>query len=287
MWIRRDRNLASKEGGGVQVRRIILKRMSLKRLQALIAEQGPDIYPEVIAALQDDPREGAQRLVRQCQTYLKERERQRAVLQRMYSYERQLWSMGYRHVAGLDEVGRGPLAGPVVAAAVILPGEVELPGIEEAKRLSGRRRMELYKRIREVAVAVGVGLVQPEGLDEASVVVATYKAFMKAVNDLPVTPDYLLIDGVHLPGVTQPQVPVVGGDTLSCSIAAAAVVAKVVRDEYMVEMDAKYPAYGFAQHKGYGTAEHRLALERYGPCPIHRKPSDGTPAGAALLFTEG
>lgn len=269
------------------MRKFILKRMSLKRLQALMAEQGPDIYPDIIAALADDPREGAQKLVRQCRTHLEERDRRRSSLHRMYSYERQLWSMGYRNVAGVDEVGRGPLAGPVVAAAVILPGEVELPGIEEVKRLSPRRRQELYNQIRSVAMAVGVGMVQPEGIDEASVVIATYQALRKAVADLPVTPDYLLIDGVHLPGVTHPQVPVVGGDTLSCSIAAAAVVAKVVRDEYMIEMDAKYPGYGFAQHKGYGTAEHRQALERFGPCPLHRRSTEGSSVGAPLLFTEG
>jgi len=260
--------------------------MSLKRLQALIQEEGPEIFPDIIAALSEDPREGAQKLVRQCRQQLEERERRRATLQRMCSYERQLWSMGYRHVAGLDAVGRGPLAGPVVAAAVILPGEVDLPGIDDVKRLSPRRRQELYEQICASAVAIGVGMVQPESIDEASVIVATYKALVKALADLPVTPDHLLIDGLHLPGVTQPQVPVVGGESLSCSIAAAAVVAKVRRDEYMIEMDAKYPEYGFKHHKGYGTAEHRLALERYGPCPLHRKPADGAPVGAPLLFTE-
>lgn len=252
-----------------------IKRMSLKKLQGLIAEKGPEIYPEVIMALGDDPRGGAQKLVKYCQVRLEEWDRERDRITRMYSYERQLWAMGYRLVAGLDEVGRGPLAGPVVAAAVILPGELILPGIDDAKRLSGRRRQELYQQIRENAVAVGVGMIHPDGIDEASVMLATYKALIKAVGDLSVQPDYLLIDALHLPNVSQPQAPVVGGDAQSASIAAASIVAKVIRDEYMIEMDREYPEYGFANHKGYGTAEHRAALERYGPCPIHRKSSDG------------
>ena len=251
--------------------RLNIKKMSLKKLQGLIAEKGPEIYPEVIKALGADPRGGAQKLVKYCQTRLEEWERERDRITRMYSYERQLWAMGYKLVAGLDEVGRGPLAGPVVAAAVILPGEVVLPGIDDAKRLSPRRRQELYQQIRETAISVGVGLVHPDGIDEASVMLATYKALIKAVGDLSVQPDYLLIDALHLPNVTQPQAPVVGGDTQSCSIAAASIVAKMVRDEYMIAMDREYPEYGFANHKGYGTAEHRAALERYGPCPIHRK----------------
>lgn len=256
--------------------RINIKKMSLKKLQTLIAEKGPEVYPQVIQALGEDPRGGAQKLVRYCQSRMDEWERERDRIGRMYSYERQLWAMGYNMVAGLDEVGRGPLAGPVVAAAVILPGEVVLPGIDDAKRLSPRRRQELYETIREHAVAVGVGMVHPEGIDEASVMLATYKALIKAVSDLAVQPDYLLIDGLHLPNVTQPQVPVVGGDTQSCSIAAASIVAKVVRDEYMIEMDRQFPEYGFANHKGYGTAEHRAALERYGPCPLHRKATGGS-----------
>lgn len=249
--------------------------MSLKKLQNLIAERGPEVYPMVIEALTGDPRGGAQRLLRLCQLRMEERTRERDRIGRMYSYERQLWSMGYKLVAGLDEVGRGPLAGPVVAAAVILPDEVILPGIDEAKRLSAKRRQELYSLIREKAVSVGVGMVQPEGIDEPSVMLATYKALIKAVGDLAVSPDYLLIDALHLPNITQPQAPVVGGDLHSCSIAAASVVAKVLRDQHMIEMDRQYPEYGFANHKGYGTSEHRQALERYGPCPIHRKVAGG------------
>ncbi|HYG59844.1 MAG TPA: ribonuclease HII [Symbiobacteriaceae bacterium] len=251
--------------------RVNIKKMSLKKLQELIHEQGPEVYVDVIDVLKNDPRGGAQKLVRLCQTRLDEWKREKERLGRMYSYERQVWAMGYRQVAGVDEVGRGPLAGPVVAAAVILPGELSLLGLEEVRRLTGKRRQELYEQIREKAVAVGIGMVHPEGIDEANVMMATYKAMVKAVTDLSVQPDYLLIDALHLPGVAQPQAPIAGGDGQSCSIAAASVVAKVIRDEYMIEMDKQYPQYGFASHKGYGTQEHRAALERYGPCPIHRK----------------
>lgn len=255
--------------------RLNIKKMSLKKLQTLIQERGPEFYPEVINALSGDPRGGAQKLVRYCQGHLEEWKRERERLTRMFSYERQVWAMGYRLCAGVDEAGRGPLAGPVVAAAVILPGEVHLPGLDDCKRLSAKRRQELYEQIMATAVAVGVGMVDPEGIDESNVLMATYRAMAKAVQGLKVSPDYLLIDSLHLPGVTQPQSPVVGGDTLSASIAAAAIVAKVTRDNHMLEMDKLYPQYGFASHKGYGTAEHRAALEKYGPCPIHRKMGAG------------
>jgi ribonuclease HII len=253
------------------VQRINIKKMSLKQLQGLINEGRPEVFAEVIEVLNGDPRGGAQKLVRYCQARLEEYRRERDRLNRMYSYERQVWAMGYRLVAGLDEVGRGPLAGPVVAAAVILPNEVVLSGLEDCRRVTGKRRQELYERIKETALAISVGMVHPEGIDEANVMMATYKAMVKAVNGLSVAPDYLLIDSLHLPGVSQPQAPIAGGDGQSCSIAAASIVAKVTRDEYMVEMDKLYPQYGFANHKGYGTLEHRDALERYGPCPIHRK----------------
>lgn len=248
-----------------------IKKMSLKRLQNLINEQGPEVYSEIIRVLNSDPRGGAQKLVRFCKARLAECEQEKGRLSRMYSYERQVGAMGYRLIAGLDEAGRGPLAGPVVAAAVILPAEVYLPGIDDARRLTGRKRQEICEQIKQQAVAIGIGMVHPEGIDESNVLMATYKAMAKAVQALPVQPDYLLIDSYHLPAVSQPQSPIVGGDGLSCSIAAASIVAKVTRDEHMIEMDRLYPHYGFANHKGYGTAEHRAALEKYGPCPIHRK----------------
>lgn len=245
--------------------------MSLRQLHQYVQARGPESYPEVIAALAGDPRGGAQRLVRYCRERLEEWERQKSLLTRMYAHERRLWSQGARYVAGVDEVGRGPLAGPVVAAAVVLPGEVFLPGLENIRRLTERRREALYDEIRRVAVSVGVGMADPAGIDETSVLLATYEAMSRAVRGLTVPPDHLLLASLHLPHPGPPQTLVAGGEGASASVAAAAVVAKVTRDRYMMEMDRLYPQYGFAHHKGYGTAEHRAALEKYGPCPIHRR----------------
>jgi ribonuclease HII len=259
-----------------------LKKLSLKKLQQLIHDGGPGVYAEVIRVLGSDPRGGAQKLVRQCQERLADSHKEVERVRRMFSYERQVWAMGYQLVAGIDEVGRGPLAGPVVAAAVILPTEVSLPGIDEAKRLPAKRRQDLYERIQDAAIAIGIGMVHPDGIDEANVMMATYRAMVKAVSSLPLVPDYLLIDGLHLPGVMQPQTPVVDGEGQSSSIAAASVVAKVTRDAHMIAMDDHYPGYGFAHHKGYGTSAHRVALDRYGPCPIHRRPAAEGPAKLLL-----
>lgn len=258
-----------------------LRKMSLRQLQQFVQEKGPESFPEVIAALAGDPRGGAQRLVRYCRERLAEWEQQKSLLSRMYEHERRAWEHGARYVAGVDEAGRGPLAGPVVAAAVVLPGEVLLPGLENIRRLTERRREALYEEIHRVAVAVGTGMADPEGIDETSVLLATYQAMAKAVQSLAVSPDHLLLTSLHLPDSGRPQTLIVGGEAVSASIAAAAVVAKVTRDRYMVEMDRLYPQYGFAHHKGYGTAEHRAALEKYGPCPIHRRLGHGREALSA------
>lgn len=251
--------------------RLGIKRMSLRRLQMVIEERGPEFYPEVIAALDSDPRGGAQRLVRFCQLRLQAWIQEQQKLLRMCQYEKQVWAMGYSLVAGVDAVGRGPLAGPVVAGAVILPKGVMLTGLDDSKHLSQRRRDEVYEKIRKTAVAIGVGVVDPDGIDESSVLLATYSAMTSAVKGLAVQPDYLLVDSLNLPGVVQPQYHVANGETSCCSVAAASIVAKVIRDQQMLELDRLYPQYGFAHHKGYGTAEHRSALLRYGPCPAHRR----------------
>jgi ribonuclease HII len=250
--------------------RFNLKKMSLKQLQTLIQERGVECYPDVIAALEADPRGGAQRLVRLCRERLSAWERERGALSRMSELEQQVRAMGHARVAGVSEVGRGPLAGPVVAAAVILPADLFLPGLTEVRKLSPKRRVELAEAIRAEAIAFGLGIVQPDGLDEGSVIRAIYRAMVEAVMRLPLAPDYLLTDGLHLPEVKQSQTLVVGGESASVLIAAAQLLARVERDRYMTEMDRRYPEYGFAAHKGYGTAEHREALRRYGPCPLHR-----------------
>lgn len=174
-------------------------------------------------------------------------------------------------ICGVDEAGRGPLAGPVVAAAVILPADCEILYLNDSKKVTERRRNRLYDEITRKAVSYGVGVVDHETIDDINILQATYEAMRQAVRQLSIMPDLLLNDAVTIPGVPMPQVPIVRGDQKSVSIAAASILAKVTRDRMMVEYDRIYPGYGFAQNKGYGTAQHIEALRRLGPCPIHRR----------------
>ena len=188
--------------------------------------------------------------------------------------ERALWQRGYRLVAGIDEVGRGPLAGPVVAAAVIFPPDIEAPWlalVRDSKQLNERARLALRTLIGGAALSVGYGIVLPETIDAQGIVRATRMAMAAAVANLVLTPHYLLTDAVALPDIALPQSNIIKGDTLSTSIACASIVAKVMRDRIMVEMDELFPGYGFARHKGYATAEHLERLRCLGACPIHRR----------------
>ena len=177
----------------------------------------------------------------------------------------------YGTICGIDEAGRGPLCGPVVAAAVILPDEYNILYINDSKKLSETKREEVYKEIDKYAVAYGVGIVSPERIDEINILQATYEAMRTAIHKLSVTPDILLNDAVTIPMVDIKQVPIIKGDAKSQSIAAASIMAKVTRDHLMEEYDKLYPEYGFAKHKGYGTVAHIKAIKEYGPCPIHRR----------------
>ena len=174
-------------------------------------------------------------------------------------------------VAGIDEAGRGPLAGPVAAGAVILPADHDILYLNDSKKLSAKKRDMLYDQIREEAVAWAVGLVEPARIEEINILQATYEAMRLAISQLKVSPTVLVNDAVTIPGVNIPQVPVIKGDAKCISIAAASILAKVTRDRIMEEMDALYPAYGFAGHKGYGTKAHIEAIREHGPCPIHRR----------------
>jgi ribonuclease HII len=185
-------------------------------------------------------------------------------------WEERLWGRGYRYVAGIDEAGRGPLAGPVVAAAVILPAGADLPGVNDSKQLTAARREQLYRLISKKAVALGVGVADVYYIEKHNILAATKHAMCLAVADLAVRPDYLILDAVRLEALELPQTAIVKGDTLSASIAAASIVAKVRRDHIMQAWEKVYPGYGFAQHKGYGTPAHLAALQRLGPCPLHR-----------------
>ena len=190
-------------------------------------------------------------------------------LEAMRVYERQYKDRGF--LCGIDEVGRGPLAGPVVAGAVILPKDCEILYLNDSKKLSEKKRELLYDEIMEKAVAVGIGAVSPEKIDEINILQATYEAMRIAISKLSVRPDLLLNDAVTIPAVDIPQVPIIKGDAKSVSIAAASIIAKVTRDRMMVQYEELYPGYEFASNKGYGSARHIAALKELGPCPIHRK----------------
>lgn len=192
-----------------------------------------------------------------------------ARIESMKIYEKEYAALG--RVCGIDEVGRGPLAGPVVAGAVILPEDCQILYLNDSKKLTEKRRELLYDEIMEKAVAVGIGVVSQQRIDEINILQATYEAMRQAVSKLEVRPDVLLNDAVTIPGLVQKQVPIIKGDAKSLSIAAASVVAKVTRDRMMIEMDGYYPGYGFASNKGYGSAAHIAALKAQGPCELHRR----------------
>jgi ribonuclease HII len=200
-------------------------------------------------------------------------------LRALSSLERELARRGYRFVAGVDEVGRGCLAGPVVAAAVILPLDCVLPGLDDSKRLDAESREKLDREVRQRAVAFAVGHVEASQIDERDILRASLTAMRQAIEALSPAAEALLVDAVTVPGVRRPQLPVVHGDALCASIAAASIVAKVYRDALLGDLARRYPAYGFEHHKGYGTSEHWEALRLYGPCPEHRLSFEGVISG--------
>ena len=199
----------------------------------------------------------------------KKMEVEMARVEAMFEYEKQYSQ--YEYIGGIDEVGRGPLAGPVVTACVIMPKDIRIPYVNDSKKVSEKRREALYDIIMEKAIAVGIGMSSQERIDEINILQATYEAMRKAINNLKIKPDILLNDAVNIPEVDIPQVPIIKGDAKSFTIACASIIAKVTRDRMMVELDKEYPEYGFAKHKGYGTKAHTDAIRQFGPCPLHRK----------------
>lgn len=227
------------------------------------------MLPSFIEKYQADERAGVRKLCEQAKTRLSKLQAERVRTEALWKYERE-YSM-YTRVCGIDEVGRGPLAGPVVAGAVILPKDCDILYINDSKKLSAAKREELYDIIMEKAVAVGIGMASPQRIDEINILQADYEAMREAISKLGVSPDILLNDAVTIPGVAIRQVPIIKGDAKSISIGAASIVAKVTRDRLMAEYDKIMPEYGFASNKGYGSAEHIAALKKYGPSPIHRR----------------
>lgn len=224
--------------------------------------------PSFIETYKADERGGVVKLVEQAGKRLEKLEAERARIENLKKYEKEYAEYGY--ICGIDEVGRGPLAGPVVAGAVILPKDCDILYINDSKKLTAAKREELYDIIMEKAVAVGIGMASPARIDEINILQATYEAMREAISKLSVKPELLLNDAVTIPGVDIRQVPIIKGDAKSISIGAASIVAKVTRDRMMAEYDRIMPEYGFASNKGYGSAEHIAALKKVGPSPIHR-----------------
>lgn len=242
---------------------------SISEISALIKNADvADLY-EIIEEYKNDERSGVVKAVQSGIKRIEALENEKKRIYALGEYERKYAEFGL--ICGIDEVGRGPLAGPVVAGAVILPKDCDILYINDSKQVSEKMREKLYDEIKEKAVACAVGHASPQRIDEINILQATYEAMREAIKQLGVEPDILLIDAVNIPGVDIKQVPIIKGDAKSISIGAASIFAKVTRDREMMEYDKMYPEYGFAKHVGYGTAAHIAAIKEYGPCPIHRR----------------
>ena len=245
------------------------KPESVKEIRERLQAACEDELPELIELFGRDERAGVRQLAKSAEKRLAALERERARIDALRVYEERYAQ--YDWICGVDEAGRGPLAGPVVAGAVILPKGSRILYINDSKQLSEKKREELYQVIDDQAVSWAVGFANPERIDEINILNATYEAMREAVGKLDPQPDLLLNDAVSIPGILIPQVPIIKGDAKSISIGAASIMAKVTRDRLMREYDQLYPQYGFAGNKGYGSAAHIEALKQYGPSPIHRR----------------
>lgn len=255
-----------------------LSAMTLAEIRQLVkesvcSESGVSGLPgdDLLQALSSDTRAGVRKLYlaleKQCQSLLKEKSR----IEDLYLYENRLAAGGIEMVAGVDEAGRGPLAGPVAAAAVILPPGVRIYELNDSKRLSPAKRKALALQIKKISVAWAVGMSTVEEIHQLNIYHASMLAMRRALTDLKVVPGHVLVDGFAIPNLELPQMNIIGGDGISASIAAASILAKVTRDELMESIHFLYPQYGFDRHKGYPTPDHIRALRRYGPCPLHRR----------------
>lgn len=244
-----------------------MKTISEIKKELELAEES--LREELLIEYAKDTRSGVTALVRRYEKEKEKLEQEKVRIEQMKVYEKQYDHVGY--ICGIDEAGRGPLAGPVVAGAVILPKDSKILWLNDSKKLSAKKREELYDVIMKEAVAVGVGYASPARIDEINILQATYEAMREAISKLRMKPQILLNDAVTIPGVEIPQVPIIKGDAKSVSIAAASIIAKVTRDRLMIEYDKIMPEYGFAAHKGYGAQSHIEAIKKYGPSPIHRK----------------
>lgn len=245
------------------------KKQSISAIREIFAAASETELPALYLEYEEDSRAGVQNLIQKYQKQEEALKKERERTEQMKIYEHKYEDLGW--ICGIDEVGRGPLAGPVVAGAVILPRDSKILHLNDSKQLTAKKRNELYDVIMREAVAVGIGYASPARIDEINILQATYEAMREAISKLSVKPDVLLNDAVKIPQVDIRQVPIIKGDAKSVSIAAASIIAKVTRDRLMEEYDKVLPGYGFASNKGYGSAEHIAALKEIGPSPIHRQ----------------
>ena len=245
------------------------KKQSISAIREIFAAASETELPALYLEYEEDSRAGVQNLIQKYQKQEEALKKERERTEQMKIYEHKYEDLGW--ICGIDEVGRGPLAGPVVAGAVILPRDSKILHLNDSKQLTAKKRDELYDVIMREAVAVGIGYASPARIEEINILQATYEAMREAISKLSVKPDVLLNDAVKIPQVDIRQVPIIKGDAKSVSIAAASIIAKVTRDRLMEEYDKVLPGYGFASNKGYDSAEHIAALKEIGPSPIHRQ----------------
>jgi ribonuclease HII len=248
-----------------------LSRLSIDEIRERYARADAPVSAQALSKLKRDPRQGVRQIYESLKKRYEREFSERTRLDAMLNFERVLWRAGVLHIAGVDEVGMGPLAGPVIAAAVVFPPHAELQGIDDSKRLDAEQRVAAETRIREIAVGIGIGRAEVGEIDTVNIYHAGLLAMRRAVEALPMRPQHVLVDARSIPGVDVPQNCFNKGDGINFSIAAASIVAKTHRDRLMDELAAAYPAYGFERHKGYSTPEHQEAIRMHGPCEIHRR----------------
>ena len=248
-----------------------LSKLSVDEIRERYARADEPVSPQTLSKLKRDPRHGVRLIYATLKKRYERDSAERTRLDAMLNFERVLWRAGVQHIAGVDEVGMGPLAGPVIAAAVVFPPHTELHGIDDSKKLDVEQRVDAERRIRAAASGIGIGRAEVEEIDTVNIYHAGLLAMRRAVEALPMRPQHVLVDARSIPGVDVPQNCFDKGDGLDFSIAAASIVAKVHRDRLMDELAREHPGYGFERHKGYCTPEHQDAIRRLGPCAIHRK----------------
>jgi len=243
--------------------------MTIAEIKKQLTDADIEMLPALCQNFMSDERESVKKEVEKARKRILAYEKELARTEAIKEYEKKYGD--YAYICGIDEVGRGPLAGPVVAGAVILPKDCDILYINDSKKLTEKKREELYDIIMREAVATGIGYASVERIDEINILQATFEAMRDAISKLGIKPDILLNDAVTIPQVDIKQVPIIKGDAKSISIGAASIIAKVTRDRLMVDYDTVFPEYGFASNKGYGAASHIEAIKKYGPCPIHRR----------------